>query len=111
MYCYVLQTLFPDKIIIANLFFIRDGGVFSVTFDPADNAVAVNEIVKAHIEKIRNCEEPSLLSPVMKTASQSTIDGFTFQDTRSGTVNSVMYVFVSRIQRINSSVQTATVNF
>lgn len=93
MYCYVLQTLFPDKIIIANLFFVRDGGVFSVTFDPNDNAIAVSEILEAHLKKVRECKEPDMLSPVMKTASQHTIDGFQFKDTRSGTVNSVcMYL-------------------
>jgi hypothetical protein len=93
MYCYALQTLFPDKIIIANLFFIRDGGVFSVTFDADTNAITVNEVVHDHLQKVRACKTPSLLSPVMATASQAEIDGFTFQDTRNGTVSSAcMYL-------------------
>ena len=64
-----------------------------MTFDPNDNAIAVSEILEAHLKKVRECKEPDMLSPVMKTASQHTIDGFQFKDTRSGTVNSVcMYL-------------------
>lgn len=93
MYCHVLQTLFPDKVIIANLFFIRDGGVFSVTFDADKNAINVNETVEAHLNKIRSCEQPSLLSPVMATASQEEIERFEYKDTRNGTVSSAcMYL-------------------
>lgn len=93
MYCHALQTLFPDKVIIANLFFIRDGGVFSVTFDADSNAITVNEAVREHLEKVRACKIPSLLSPIMATASQQEIDNFTFQDTRNGTVSSAcMYL-------------------
>ena len=93
MYCHALQSLYPDKMIIANLFYVRDGGVFSVTFEPKSNEINVKEIVKAHIDKVRSCEKPSLLSPVMGTASQETIDNFQFKDTRNGTVSSAcMYL-------------------
>jgi RecB family exonuclease len=93
MYCHALQTLFPDKMIIANLFFVRDGGVFSVTFDANENAVNVNQIVEEHLEKVRGCVTPTLLSPVIATASQETIDNFQFKDTRNGTISSAcMYL-------------------
>jgi hypothetical protein len=93
MYCYVLQTLFPDQTIIANLFYVRDGGVFSVTFDVDDNVKNVEETVKEHIDKIRSCEQPSLLSPIMGTAPQSVIDKFKYPDTLNGTINSAcMYL-------------------
>ena len=61
MYYYVLSEFFTDNQIIANLFYVRDGGIFTVTFDKNSKEL-VEYTVKKHIEDVRSCTNPKLLS-------------------------------------------------
>ena len=61
MYYYVLAKKFPNTPITANLFYIRDGGIFTVSFDLNDNKKYVEDKLKEHFDEVRNCKIPKLL--------------------------------------------------
>lgn len=61
IYYYALKHLYPDKNFIFSLFFINDGGLFSVYFD--DNSYhEAEEMIKRRYLEIDSTSEPKLLS-------------------------------------------------
>lgn len=61
IYYYALKNLYPDKEFIFSLFFINDGGLFSVCFDDSSYNEAEDMIRRRYIE-ISSTSEPKLLS-------------------------------------------------
>lgn len=62
LYYFALSNLYPDKDIILNIFFIRDGGPFPVVFDKSDLPEIENRL-KTKIQEIQSCKIPKLRSP------------------------------------------------
>jgi len=66
LYHYAATKLFPKyKHIIFTIFFIRDGGPFTIVFD-IDNHAKVEETLKNHFDDVRNTKLPKMLSPQQK---------------------------------------------
>lgn len=60
MYHYALSRLYPKmKYIIMTIFFIKDGGPYSLCFDRTDIA-KTEEMLRKRFEKIRSCTSPRL---------------------------------------------------
>jgi hypothetical protein len=63
MYYYALCKVFPEyENIIITIFFIRDGGPFTMCFEKSHLPV-VEERLKAHYDEVRACEIPQMCSP------------------------------------------------
>lgn len=59
LYHYALNHLYPDKdMIIMTIFFIKDGGPFSLCFDKSDISTT-EEMIKKEFERIKHCQRPS----------------------------------------------------
>lgn len=59
LYYYAARRLFPDKHIIITIFFLRDGGPFTVCFD--DQVIPkVKETLKTTLEEVKKTEQPKL---------------------------------------------------
>jgi hypothetical protein len=65
MYHYAMSQIYPDKYILCNLFYIRDGGMFSVCFDDTSKEILYQDL-KTHVQKVTSCEQPKLLDPTRK---------------------------------------------
>lgn len=63
LYYYAARHLYPDaKDIILTIFFVRDGGPFSVCFD--DESIEEFEgLLRKRFNEIRNCKNPKMCSP------------------------------------------------
>lgn len=62
LYYYALSHLYPDvDYIILTIFFIRDGGPFTVCFEPS-KIEAMEARLRKRFEQIRNCNMPKMLS-------------------------------------------------
>jgi len=63
MYYYAVSRLFPEyKNILLTIFFIRDGGPYTMSFGPSDIAL-VEEKLREHFEEVKANQKPSLCSP------------------------------------------------
>jgi hypothetical protein len=65
LYYYAAKRLFPDKTIIFTIFFIRDGGPFSLCFDETDVS-KIEGILRDHYNEIRTNSLPKMLDPVQR---------------------------------------------
>jgi ATP-dependent helicase/DNAse subunit B len=64
IYYYAARKLFPDaKRIDSTIFFINDGGPFTIPFDDESYGYAEN-MLKEHLEELRSCEDPK---PIRRT--------------------------------------------
>lgn len=62
LYHYALSHLFPNyEQTIMTIFYIRDGGPFSLCFDESDNKLFL-DMLKNRFEEIKNNQSPELLS-------------------------------------------------
>lgn len=58
LYYYAISNLYPQyDSIIMSIFFLRDGGPFSLCFEKSDNDKFI-EMLRVRFEEIRNCEAP-----------------------------------------------------
>lgn len=62
MYYYVMKSLNPNKEILCNIFYIRDGGIFTVAFDHT-NEEYVMENIKNHVLEVKAQTQPRLMDP------------------------------------------------
>lgn len=63
LYFYAASQLYPDvDTILCSIFFVRDGGGFTVMFDKSD-LIKVEEMLKKRFEEVKRNEMPRLLSP------------------------------------------------
>lgn len=63
MYYYAISKSLPQyKNIIITIFFVRDGGPFTVSFDTTDLPTVENKL-RQHFEEVKNTELPSMCSP------------------------------------------------
>ena len=61
LYYYALKNMYPDREFSISIYYINDGGLFSMAFDEDDYQKA-EEILKKKFEQIRNTQHPKLLS-------------------------------------------------
>jgi len=61
LYYYALKNMYPDREFSISIYYINDGGLFSMAFDEDDYQKA-EEILKKKFEQIRNTQYPKLLS-------------------------------------------------
>ena len=61
LYYYALKNMYPDREFSISIYYINDGGLFSMAFDEDDYQKA-EEILKEKFEQIRNIQHPKLLS-------------------------------------------------
>jgi len=61
LYYYALKNMYPDAEFSVSIFYINDGGVFSMAFDETDYAKA-EDILKKKFEQIKRNSNPRLLS-------------------------------------------------
>ena len=61
LYYYALKNMYPDREFSISIYYINDGGLFSMAFDEEDYEKA-EEILKKKFEQIRNTQHPKLLS-------------------------------------------------
>jgi hypothetical protein len=61
LYYYALKNMYPDYEFSISIYYINDGGLFSMAFDEDDYQKA-EEILKKKFEQIRNAQYPKLLS-------------------------------------------------
>lgn len=80
LYTHALSLMFPHKNIIASLFFIRDGGLFTIGLDVTKNAKRIEADLRQHLEKIKSIEVPKLASPGMLELTQAQIDNMAWND-------------------------------
>jgi ATP-dependent helicase/DNAse subunit B len=93
LYSYALNNIFPDKKILCDLFFVRDGGIFTVGLDPSKNAKEVESRLSTHVEKVKNCTNPKLMSPNILNLSQDVLDNLTWGDLKKKEIASMcMYM-------------------
>jgi hypothetical protein len=60
IYFYAAQKLYPEiKHCIVTIYFINDGGPFSMTFDKSD-IIATENLLRTKFEKIKKCKKPQL---------------------------------------------------
>lgn len=60
IYYYALQKLYPEiEYCMITIFFINDGGPFSMTFDKRD-ILATEDLLRDKFEKIKKCKKPKL---------------------------------------------------
>lgn len=66
LYYYAIRRLYPDiKNVILTIFFVRDGGPFSLCFDDSD--IRKTEVmIERRFREIRNSENPLLIDPSHK---------------------------------------------
>ena len=65
LYYYALKQKFPDKNILVTIFFIRDGGPFTITFDD-DILPKVKSKLQQHFEYVRSVKIPKMLDKEQK---------------------------------------------
>ena len=61
LYYYALKNMYPDKEFSVSIYYINDGGLFSMVFDEEDYEDA-EEILRKKFEQIRSIQQPRLLS-------------------------------------------------
>src|SRR5690606_33275759 len=61
-YYYALAHLYPDKNVLLTIFWIRDGGPFTVTFSK-DHLPKIEARIRQRFEEIKKCKKPELISP------------------------------------------------
>jgi len=63
LYFYAIRKLYPEyKNIIMTIFFLRDGGPFSLCFDDQDETRFLKMLEKKFVE-IKNCTQPKPINP------------------------------------------------
>lgn len=63
LYYYAASRLYPMiENIYITIFFIRDGGPFTICFEPKDKKI-MEERLKEHYFKVKNCTLPKMVSP------------------------------------------------
>lgn len=66
LYHYAVTKLYPNyKHVLLTIFFIRDGGPYTVTFD-SNNLDDVENKLRTHFEYIKNNKLPKMISPQQK---------------------------------------------
>lgn len=60
IYYYALAHLYPDKDIIISIYYINDGGVFSIPFE-RNQLPEIRDMLRKRFERIKTIEIPSLL--------------------------------------------------
>lgn len=66
LYYYAIRKLYPDiKNVILTIFFVRNGGPFSLHFEDKD-IEETEHMIQRRFREIRNCEEPLLIDPSHK---------------------------------------------
>jgi hypothetical protein len=61
LYYYALKKLYPEYHVIMTIFFLRDGGPFSLCFDDTDEKKFL-EMLKVKFFEIKNCKNPKPLN-------------------------------------------------
>lgn len=64
-YFYAGKNLYPNKNIITSIFFIRDGGPYTICFDDSDMQKSI-KLFKNTFEQTKRCKLPVLLDPSQK---------------------------------------------
>ena len=64
-YYYAGKKLYPNKNIVVSIFFIRDGGPYSICFDENDYNKAI-QLFKNMFDRLQQCDLPILLDPTQK---------------------------------------------
>lgn len=64
-YYYAGKKLYPNKNIVVSIFFIRDGGPYSICFDENDYNKAI-QLFKNTFDRLQQCDLPILLDPTQK---------------------------------------------
>lgn len=64
-YYYALKHLYPEKEILLTIFFIRDGGPFTVTYSDSD-LVGIERKIKSRFNQIKHCVRPKMVHPRQK---------------------------------------------
>lgn len=63
LYHYAISKLYPAyKHVMLTIFYIRDGGPFTITFEP-ENSENVEQKLKEHLEEVKATRLPKMLSP------------------------------------------------
>ena len=63
LYYYAASRLYPlVENIYITIFFVRDGGPFTICFEPKDKKI-MEERLKEHYFKVKNCTLPKMVSP------------------------------------------------
>lgn len=88
IYSYAINQLYPHITNVCDLFFVRDGGIFTVSFDPKENEKSIEGTLREHIEKVKTCEDPSMLSPNMMSVSQKELDDMGWFDLKKNQIDS-----------------------
>jgi hypothetical protein len=65
LYYYVAKQLYPDKNIILTIFFVRDGGPYSICFDEHD-IPKIEKMLRENFEDIKQNKLPKLRDPSQK---------------------------------------------
>tara|TARA_Y100001934_G_scaffold249841_1_gene311647 strand:- start:1937 stop:2962 length:1026 start_codon:yes stop_codon:yes gene_type:complete len=61
LYYYALRSMYPDYEFFVSIYYINDGGLFSMCFDDDDFQKA-EDILRKKFEQIKSCQYPRLLS-------------------------------------------------
>ena len=61
LYYYALKNMYPDREFSVSIYYINNGGLFSMVFDEDDYEKA-EQILRKKFEQIRNTQHPKLLS-------------------------------------------------
>ena len=66
LYYLAARHMYPDaEAIILSIFYVRDGGPFSLSFDD-DTVSKMEGLLEQRFNEIRSCEQPKLLDPSQK---------------------------------------------
>lgn len=88
-YYWAGKKLYPDKNLIISIFFIRDGGPYSICFHEED-ILRAEQLFKNTITKTKNCELPILLDPLQKNFKCNRICDYYKQ--KIGNTNMCMFI-------------------
>ena len=67
LYYYAARKMFPDvKQIMVTIFWVRDGGPFTVCFDD-QTLLQVEDKIRNRLEEIKHCDNPEMLDPEQRS--------------------------------------------
>jgi hypothetical protein len=97
LYFYAARKLYPKaKSIILTIFFIRDGGPYSICFSEED-VERIEEMLKERFEYIRECNTPKMQDPFQKNFKCTAICDY--YKMRAGNTNICKFIH-DKIQRV-----------